>query len=147
MYPYFAIKHDLFLAAADHDIGMLFQAARDSAIGAPRPWLARLSTMLNRPEDHPLLTRVLGEESPEIAEQCLQLPSVRSFLADLETDLTAANDLGLLRPGLDLPSTIEGLETIFVALLVLKIRGGQHFVTRLPSVAQLLAHLLINDPE
>lgn len=139
VYPYFTTKHELFLAAADHAVAVWIGAADEAAAASATPWLTRLLHLLDHVDQHRLLWRVISEETPELVNESLQLPSASALVADLSADLRAAQRDGLVRADLDADLAANGLETLFLGLLLLRVRAGlEGYRDRLAGLGTLL---------
>jgi AcrR family transcriptional regulator len=140
-YPYFATKHDLFLAAGDADAAKLVEGANKAKADAQFPWLALTEHIFAHIEQHPMLWRLINDEPPELARECFQFPSIRAALDELLVDVQAGKAMGVFRADLDTELTALGLETLFFSLVMLRARSG---LTTLDRRFQAISVLIIN---
>ncbi len=113
-----------------------------AAADSPTPWITRLLHLLDHVEDHPLLWRVIAEEPPELVNDALRVPSASALVANLASDLRAAQRGGLVRTDLDADVVASGLETLFLGLLLLRVRAGDRYRERLDGLGALFVGIL-----
>ncbi len=141
VHPYFATKHDLFLGAADESINRWLEHADAAAAASTTPWLSRLLDLIESVPEQRFIMRVLSEESPELVAECLARPAVDGIVTRLAEDIETAAALGLVNPRMAPPALAKGFETLFLGLLLLRVRAGlTNFDTRLASLGELLVH-------
>jgi AcrR family transcriptional regulator len=145
VYPYFATKHALFLAAGDADASALINKSR-SQVDMNMPWASRMRYVLDNIGNHKMLVRIISEEAPELVHECFRFPSIVATFSDLQADVETAQTLGRLRSDIDGELTALGLETIFYGLLLMRVRSGvDDFERRLIGVGVTLLQMLV-DP-
>jgi AcrR family transcriptional regulator len=124
LYPYFATKHAMFLAAAEADLGSWCHGAREASRNSTTPWLTLLATMLARVHQHHLVVRVIRSESPELLAEVIALPPIVELRAQLTGELDTAARLGLLAPSLVVAPTVDALLRVAIGLVFLDVRTG-----------------------
>lgn len=143
-YPYFPTKHDLFLASAEAEIGLLLSDAQRVADDSPTPWITRFMHIVRSVPSYPLIKRILSDEDPEIVRQCLDLPAMRGLFDQLADSLAEAQASGFVRTDIAPNVLALALETVFLGQLLFRVRSGTpELDERASSVGALLAALFV----
>lgn len=140
IYPYFATKEQLFVAAAEFDLDRLVHEAEDVAAGSPTPWLAFVQALAGALEQHPLAVRILTEGPRELTDELLALGPLRRIGERLRADLAAAQDAGVVRRDVDAGLLATAFETVVLALLTAMHTNG---LGAQPERRQALAALFL----
>jgi AcrR family transcriptional regulator len=126
VYAYFAGKDALFKAAVDADAAALIEESRaDATAPTLRDRLGLfVAVLFDRLDDHLLARRVLSGYEPEVVGRLLDLPSLKSLVADISADVAVGQEAGEIRGDVDPATTALGLETIVLALLMAQLQTG-----------------------
>jgi AcrR family transcriptional regulator len=128
VYAYFANKEALFEASVDADAEGLVQDA-ETAIDPSEPLRDRLLTMFLQLtlglDDHPLTSRVLGGQEPEVINRLLTLPVLQRIEAALTVDVEAGQADGTVYRGAEPAVLAEGVLTMVLTILMAQIQVGR----------------------
>ncbi len=117
IYPYFATKEQLFVAAAEVDLDRLVGEAEAAGAASATPWLTFLQELVAALDRHPLAVRILTEGPRELTDELLALGPLRRIGERLRADLGAAQTAGIVRRDVDAGLLATALETVVLALL------------------------------
>jgi AcrR family transcriptional regulator len=126
IYPYFANKEALFVAAVDEDAareieqGLAGVRAEDLVGDSTRVIFGLLRAL----EDHPLARRVLAGLEPDFTVRLIGIPALAQLRKNLSENLQALQDYGMVRDDLEATAVANGLVTICLSLLMSLVQTG-----------------------
>jgi AcrR family transcriptional regulator len=126
IYPYFADKEALFVAAVDEDAAGeiedgLAGLVSDDLVGDLRQMMDRFFEALDR---HPLARRVLAGLEPEFTVRLIGIPALGQLRKGLSDNLAALQIDGKVRDDIDPQAVASGFITIWLSLLMSLVQTG-----------------------
>ncbi|MFZ0666384.1 MAG: TetR/AcrR family transcriptional regulator [Acidimicrobiales bacterium] len=126
IYPYFANKEALFIAAVDEDAAGeiedgLAGVRTEDVIG---DWLRLMLGFVDALGDHPLARRVLAGLEPEFTVRLIGIPALDQLRKGLADGLESLQLRETLRADLDPTAMASGLTTIWLSLLMSLVQTG-----------------------
>lgn len=143
-YAYFPNKTALFEAAVDADADALIdEATAGLGPGSARDrLLALVASLVTGVERHPLARRVLAGLEPNVMPRLLELPALVRLRALAVEELRAGQRSGAVRADVDPEALALGLETIVLAVVMIRLQVGSpdeaRFDARRRSVVAVL---------
>jgi AcrR family transcriptional regulator len=143
-YAYFPNKTALFEAAVDADADALIDEATGGlGLGSARDrLLALVASLVTGVERHPLARRVLAGLEPNVMPRLLELPALVRLRALAVEELRAGQRSGAVRADVDPEALALGLETIVLAVVMIRLQVGSpdeaRFDARRRSVVAVL---------
>ncbi len=126
IYPYFADKEALFVAAVDEDAAGEIEDALDGVnveelVG---DWRHMIVGFLDALERHPLARRVLAGLEPEFTVRLIGIPALDQLRKDLAGNLEILQLNGSIRSDVDPQAMASGFITIWLSLLMSLVQTG-----------------------
>jgi len=126
IYPYFANKEALFVAAVDEDAAREIQEGlaglrTEDLVGGSQHVIFGLLGAL---EGHPLARRVLAGLEPEFTVRLIGIPALAQLRKNLAENLRVLQASGMVRDDLDPAGVANGLVTICLSLLMSLVQTG-----------------------
>jgi AcrR family transcriptional regulator len=126
IYPYFANKEALFIAAVDEDAAGeiedgLAGVRTEDVIG---DWLHLMLGFVEALDNHPLARRVLAGLEPEFTVRLIGIPALDQLRKGLADNLERLQLRGAIRGDLDPTAMASGFTTIWLSLLMSLVQTG-----------------------
>jgi AcrR family transcriptional regulator len=126
IYPYFANKEALFIAAVDEDAAGEIE---DGLAGIRnedliRDWLHLMGGFVRALDNHPLARRVLAGLEPDFTVRLIGIPALDQLRKGLADNLENLQMSGEVRDDLDPRAIASGFITIWLSLLMSLVQTG-----------------------
>jgi AcrR family transcriptional regulator len=126
IYPYFANKEALFIAAVDEDAAREIQdglagVSDEDLIG---DWRHVIVGFLEALDEHPLARRVLAGLEPDFTVRLIGIPALDQLRKGLGDSLESLQMNGDVRQDLDAQAMASGFLTIWLSLLMSLVQTG-----------------------
>lgn len=126
IYPYFANKEALFIAAVDEDAAReiedgLSEVRPEDLIGDSRQVMFSFIEALDR---HPLARRVLAGLEPDFTVRLIGIPALEQLRKGFASTIESLQLRGAVRDDVDPTSIASGLTTIWLSLLMSLVQTG-----------------------
>jgi AcrR family transcriptional regulator len=126
IYPYFANKEALFIAAVDEDAAREIEDALAGVrnVDLIGDWRHVIVGFLNALDQHQLARRVLAGLEPEFTGHLIRIPALDQLRKDLAENLLILQMSGEIREDLDAHAMASGFLTIWLSLLMSLVQTG-----------------------
>jgi AcrR family transcriptional regulator len=149
IYPYFADKEALFVAAVDEDAAGEIEDGLAGMTGSDLlgDWGQMMADLLDALERHPLAKRVLAGLEPEFTVRLIGIPALEELRKSLAANLETLQMSGEVRADASPQAMATGLVTISLSLLMSLVQTGSRPIDLLGDDVAAVLDAALRPPD